>query len=79
MKQRKGESMRIISKFGIGMAEGYCFMLQYMLVPSILPSISMFDLTALIIILAKEMITYDCHRQRSQKKLLLISRKLTES
>ena len=55
MKQRKGESIRIMSNDDVLVTIVYCLMLQKMSVPGILPSISTRVLIELNMILAKEM------------------------
>lgn len=56
MKHRKEQSIRIRSTLGVGIAIGYCLMLQKTSVSSILPRTSMLGRIALITIFAKEMI-----------------------
>lgn len=64
MKQKKPESMRVISRPGILLATGYCLVLQKISVPCILPSFSTSGRIEFSIILAKDIITCDmilCH------------------
>jgi hypothetical protein len=56
MKQRYEQSIRIRSMLGVGIAIGYCLMLQNTSVPSILPSASMWGRIALITTFEKEII-----------------------